>query len=400
MLVRLPLNLRLLEAPGTVSFTALSTVDCFARAMLMAIIPLEAYEILGNARDLSILYFCVAWGAFAGRFVIPLLIERFRRRRVYSAGLLLLFASPLLLGLETLPALAAGMFVRACGAACVNIALNLYIMDYVKRQDLVRIEPLKYAVSGIAWAGGPFIGILLFEHAGPWVAYGIAAGITALALAYFWYLRIVENPVVAPMTAASPKPFRVASYLPRFFRQPRLRLAWVLGLGRETWWGALIVYGPVLVVASGGSEELSGILVSAANGMMFAALFFGWLGRRHGIRRVLVGGFAAAGVITVAVASPVVSDSLPFTVTLLLLGAVAITACDSVANITFMRAVRKRERPEMTMVYSTYSDASSVIPSAVYSALLSLFPLISVFLATGAAMFGFAWASRHVPRGM
>jgi len=400
MLVRLPLNLRLLEAPGTISFVVLSTVDCFGRAMLMAIIPLQAYATLGNARDLSILYFCVAWGAFGGRFVIPLLIERFKRRRVYAGGLMLLLASPLLLGLDTLPALAAGMFVRAIGAAGVNIALNLYIMDYVKKQDLTRVEPLKYAVSGIAWAGGPLVGILLFDGVGPWWAYGIAASFTGMALLYFFYLRIVDNPVVAKMTSASPRPFRVASYLPRFFRQPRLLLAWTIGFGRETWWGLLIVYGPILVVQAGGSDSLAGALVAAANGMMFFALLFGWLGRRYGIRRVLIGGFLAAGAITVVVALPFVATNVWAVFALLLLGSIAVAAADSVGNVPFMRAVKKRERPEMTMVYSTYSDASSVVPSMAYSALLSFFPLSSVFLATGVAMFAFARVSRHIPRGM
>lgn len=400
MLVRLPLNLRLLEAPGTISFVALSTIDCFGRAMLMAIIPLQAYATLGNARDLSLLYFCIAWGAFAGRFLIPLMIERFRRRRVYSAGLLLLIASPLLLGLDTLPGLAAGMFVRAFGAACVNIALNLYIMDYVKKRDLARIEPLKYAVSGFAWAGGPLAGILLFEHAGPWVAYGVAAGFTALALLYFWYLRVSDNPVVALATASSPKPFKVASYLPRFFRQPRLRLAWIIGFGREAWWGLLIVYGPILVVQAGGSDSLAGTLVAAANGMMFFALLFGWLGRRYGIRRVLMGGFVAAGVLTIITALPFIASHVWLVFFLLLAGSIAVAAVDSVGNVPFMRAVRARERPEMTMVYSTYSDASSVVPSAAYSALLTVFPLTSIFVATGIAMFAFARVSRHVPRGM
>lgn len=400
MLVRLPLNLRLLEAPGTISFVVLFTVDCFGRAMLMAIIPLQAYATLGNARDLALLYMVIAWGAFAGRFLIPLLIERFRRRRVYAGGLMLLIASPMLLGLDSLPTLAAAMFVRAIGAASCNITLNLYIMDYVKKQDLVRIEPLKYAASGIAWTSGPLVGVLLFEQAGPWWAFGTAAGFTALALAYFFYLRVTEAPVVAAMTAASPRPFRVASYLLRFFRQKRLALAWLIGFGRDAWWGLPMVWGPILVKDAGGSEELAGLLITAANGTMFSALLFGWIGRRWGIRRVLIWAFLVAGALTLVVALPFAQTSVTAIFVLLLAGSIAVAAADSVGNVPFMRAVRKRERPEMTMVYSTYSDAASVVPSAAYSALLSWFPLASIFLVTGIATFGFARLSRHVPRSM
>ncbi|MDA0952443.1 MAG: hypothetical protein O3A38_07380 [Proteobacteria bacterium] len=140
--------------------------------------------------------------------------------------------------------------------------------------------------------------------------------------------------------------------------------------------------------------------MAAANGMMFFALLFGWLGRRYGIRRVLIGGFIAAGALTLAVALPFVVDNVWLVFSLLLAGSIAVAAVDSVGNVPFMRAVRARERPEMTMVYSTYSDASSVVPSAAYSALLTIFPLTSIFVATGAAMFAFARVSRHVPRGM
>ena len=61
---------------------------------------------------------------------------------------------------------------------------------------------------------------------------------------------------------------------------------------------------------------------------------------------------------------PVIASNLWLTFVLLLIGSVAIAAVDSVGNVPFMRAVRTRERPEMTMVYSTYSDASSVLPSS------------------------------------
>ena len=42
---------------------------------------------------------------------------------------------------------------------CVNISLNLYILDYIKRKDFVASEPLRLAFLGISWFIGPALGI-------------------------------------------------------------------------------------------------------------------------------------------------------------------------------------------------------------------------------------------------
>ena len=185
--------------PGALSFAVLYTLHSFAQATTMTIIPLEALRLLGNARDVSLLFFVTGWGAFAARFLIPLLIRRFKRRRVLSAGALFVMTAPMLIGTGTLAGLFAGSVLRGFGGGCVNINLNLYIMDYVRKQDLVRVEPLKFGLSALAWSGGPTLGVLLFERVDPWAAFGAAAAFAVAELAYFWYLRLTEDPTVAPM---------------------------------------------------------------------------------------------------------------------------------------------------------------------------------------------------------
>ena len=54
----------------------------------------------------------------------------------------------------------------------------------------------------------------------------------------------------------------------------------------------------------------------------------------------------------------------------------------------------------MTTVYRTCVDLSEMSPSALFAALLVVFPLPVVFVASGLGMFVFAGISRYVPRGM
>jgi len=381
--------------PGAFAFAILYTLHSFAQATTMTIIPLEALRLLGNARDVSVLFFITAWAAFGARFLIPLLIRRLRRRRVLSVGALLVMAAPILIGTGGLVGLTAGSVLRGFGGACVNINLNLYIMDYVRKQDLVRVEPLKFGLSAVAWSGGPTIGVLLFERVDPWAAFLMASAFAVTELGYFWYLRLIDAPAVAPMTTPPPNPLR---FVRRFVVQPRLRLAWAIGFGREFWWDLFLVYTPVYLVVAGTSNETAAYVVSGGMATMVAALGFGWGARRIGVRLVIVGGFIAAGLATLGVLAAF--DVWMAGAGALIAGALAITASDSVANVTFFRAVRKRERPEMTMVYSTYGDLAGLVSMGTFALLLSVFELWSVFAATGIAMLGFAALARRLPRGL
>ena len=108
--------------------------------------------------------------------------------------------------------------------------------------------------------------------------------------------------------------------------------------------------------------------------------------------------FALGGVAVLAAAA-LASWPLGF-VALILASAVAAVALDSVCMVTFQRAVRARERPEMTTVFITYRDVGALVSTSVFSLLLTFFGLWSVFAATGLWLVYCAWLARFVPRGM
>jgi hypothetical protein len=84
----------------------------------------------------------------------------------------------------------------------------------------------------------------------------------------------------------------------------------------------------------------------------------------------------------------------------LLSSALGAVALDSVAAVTFLRAVRSWERPQMATVFSIYRDAASVIPPAFFSILLMFFPLPSVFIATAIFSFVCSLLALFLPRSM
>jgi MFS family permease len=381
--------------PGATAFALMFALESMARASLATVIPLQAYALFGVPRDVSLAFLAVAVTGLVGSFAIPLLIRRIGRRWVYPLGGACLVVAPALFVTETITGQLAGMLVRVFGTACLNITLNLYIMDYIHKRDLVRSEPRKFLFSAAAWTIGPSLGVLLFYRVGGWAANGFSAACALLVLANFWRMRLQDNAAVALATKRPPNPF---VSIGRFFAQKRLLLAWAISFGRTCWWGAFMVYGPLLMVRSGEGPIFGALMVSAASGFLFLTPLWGRVGARLGLRRTIIGAFFVAGLATLAAG---VAAPLPLLAALLLmLGALGGTCLDALGNIPYLRAVHAYERPQMTTVYRTYMDIADLATSGIMAVVLSFFDLPAVFIVSGVAAFALAMLARHLPRSM
>lgn len=393
--VQHPIWLAGVRAPGALAFAILFSLESISRAVLATVIPLQALALLGDAQRVSVLYFLVSLSSVGFSLLLPWLVRRLRRRFVYSLGAVLLMMAAGLLSTAGLGGQIAGMAARVFGVAALTVCLNLYIMDHIARRDLIRSEPLKMFFAAGAWALGPSLGVYLWTRVAPWAPYALSAASALALLGFFWLLRITESPAVRP---ASGPPPSVIGNVGRFFGEPRLRLAWLLVVGRSAWWNMFFVYAPLYVVSSGLSELAAGLVVSAGNAVLLLSPLFGWLSHRYGVRQIMIGGFLAAGLATVAV-SP--AAHLPWLGTgLLLLGTLCMVGLDSVGNIPFLRAVRRRDRPGMTAVFSTYRDVGELAPPGIFAVLLALFELPVVFVASGVSMLVFARLARFIPKRM
>ena len=370
-------------------------LESMARASLATVIPLQAFAILRDAREVSTLFLAVAGAGLAASFAIPLLIRHIGRRWVYPLGgtCLLLCAAALATG--TLESLVIGMLARVFGTACLNITFSLYIMDYIHKRDLVRSEPRKFLFSAGAWAAGPSLGVFLQTQLGAWSAYTFSGLFALLLLINFWRMRLRDDPAVARATKPPANP--VAS-IGRFARQPRLRLAWAIAFARTCWWGIFLNYLPLFIVSAGLDPQIGALMVSCGNAMLFLTPLWGRVGARLGVRTSIVGGFAVAG--GAAILCWLTSSWPLLAGILMVLGALGATCLDALGTIPFLRAVHPFERPEMVTVYRTNQDSADFVSNAALSIFLSFFALPIVFLAASAMTLSLAVVSRHLPRSM
>ena len=383
-------------APGSGTIRAFATLWALvvlSRTFLHTVVPLQAYALLGDAQGVSLLYFFASLIGVAGSLTIPWLVRQLSRRHVFTLAAAGMIAAPGFLASDALPLFASGLVLQVVSVATVDITLNLYVMDHLPRRQFAHYEPMRAFYSAAAFTVGPLAGVWLAREIAGWVPFALGAATASSLLVTFWLLRWSEHPAVRPMRRRPPNPL---VYLPRFFRQPRLRLAYLLASARSGWWALFTIYAPIYAVQSGFDSVVAGAVVSAGLGWLFLARLWGIVARVYGVRRLLISAYAAGGLATASVA--IFGGTAWLGLALLLLAALVLSALEGVGNVYFLRAVRPLERTEMTTVFTTYRDAGQTVPPGICAALLRAFELPVVFLFGGAGLLCVAWYARHIPR--
>jgi MFS transporter, ACDE family, multidrug resistance protein len=384
-----------LGRPTTSAFSVLFTLEPLYRSIIVTVVPLMALERFGSAQDVSVFFFVLGILGVGMSLAVPWLVNRLSRRGTFTLGIVTGVASMLLFVHDELWAFCAGMALHLFAAACIDVTLNIYLMEHVRRRDFGRYEPVRMFFLAFSWSVGPFLGVYLRNAVSPAAPFIVGAVVVLLLGAYFFYLRFSDNPALASKRVAVTNPIR---YLPRFFAQPRLTLVYLLSAMRSGWWTMYFIYVPIFCVTVGLGETMGGALVSLATSFVMATPLLRGVIQRHGIRRVLLLGYAGTGVVTVGIGA---SMGIPYlAVALVLLAALFAVLCDSVGNTLFYRAVRAWERSEMTTVFGSYRSVSSLAFPGVYSGVLAIFPLPAVFVLTGFGMLATSLMTRFIPARM
>src|SRR5262245_48771549 len=382
---------------GALAFASLFALESFARALISTVVSVQAHDILQSSQRVSVLFTCVSLAVLASTLTLPLVFRHVPRRWIYTCGVAGLCLASLAFATDVLPGQVAGMYLRNVGAATLNIALALYILDHIRKADLVRSEPLRLAFSTASWTIGPFLGVWLYENYGPWAPQFLSIAACCLLVAFFWYLRLNDHPIIR---AAKSTPQSPLANVGRFVRQPRLRLAWLIAFGRSCFWTTFFVYGSLLMIEGNLGKEASGLLISLSQLALGMAFIAGKVSERVGVRKVITGAYVVAAIAVIGAGYAGTAEPV-FAAVLLLIGAAANSVLDGVGGIPFLRSVKAHERPQMTGVYRSYVDLSDLLPSLIYSFVLLVFPLGAVFGVLGIwlAIVGLiAW--RYLPRSM
>lgn len=381
-----------IAASRSTIFAALFMLLGFAQTIVLTVLPIEALRLLGEARLVSLAYLGVGFAGLFGRLAIPLIIRSIDRSGVLVLGAGSLCLSGLLLVSATVPGLVLGLLCNVFALGCLEIILNLCVLDQIPRGELGRFESKRIFFAATPWTFGPWLGVWLQLNVAVWLPFLLSAA-SGIALLVSLRGSLTAAPNRRQPTRPSPSPLLSVR---RFFSQPRLRLAWALAVGRSSWWGMFQIYAPIYAVQSGLGAEVGGAMVSMGLGWMWTVPLWGWLGRRYGVRKLFVAGYAASGAVTLVTA--LLMQSAWIGAAAIVLAALATEMLDGGGNSLYLRAVHPYERSEMTAVFASYRDATQLLPPAIFAALLTAFQLPAVFVAGGVMMLGMSGLARYIPR--
>lgn len=377
---RIPEWLRHAPAPGVRGFAVLAGTEAVARGILISVFPLVMYRALGNAAVVSEVYFAIGVASLIVGLLVPSLIRFVPRRWVYVAGTLMFAAGALLATLPSPGTAIAGLAMVTFAVVTTFVCFNAYVLDYVAKIDLGRLETSRLFYSALGWTAGPVLGVVLYGWWQP--APFVIAAISACAMTgVFLVMRLGNGKLITRRRAAPANPF---AYLRRFLAQPRLVAGWVFAVVRSCGWWVYVVYLPIYSVQNGLGQQLGGIALSISNGALFVTPFMLRFMQRSSVRTAVRTGFLMSGLLFFLAGAP---HGMPqIAVLCLMAGSFFLILLDVAGGLPFLLAVKPSERTEMSAIYASYRDVSGILTPGVAWLVLLAAPISGIFLAGGAAL--------------
>ncbi|MFN6952209.1 MAG: MFS transporter [Albidovulum sp.] len=377
----IPEFLRHAPTPGVTGFAVLAGIEASLRGTLVSIWPLVMYDAMGaDAARVSLVYFVAGVASLFWGLMVPWFNRHVPRRWLYTLGAGLYVAGALLAIRGGAVATPVAMVLASFATVTVFICTNAYIMDFIARQELGRMETQKLLYTGLPWAVGPMVGVALWKW-WPALPFLMAIAFATLLLCTFWYLRLGNGRLITRARAPAPNPL---AYLGRFFRQPRLIAGWLFAVIRSAGWWVYVVYLPMFCIEAGLGDQVASVAFSISNALLLAAPFIMRWMRRRGLRRAVRTAFGW-GAICFALAG-LGPFWPPLAVVALMAGSFFLVMLDTFGGLPFLMAVKPAERTEMAAVYSSFRDVSGILTPGVAWLVLLFAPVAGVFIACAAGL--------------
>ncbi len=380
----LPLDLTHPRVPKLQHFALLAGLEAAVRASLISVMPLVVLEAMGTTQGSSKIYFFAGIVSLMWGLMVPWANRLVPRRWMYTGGCMLYFVGMVLALIGTPLSVALALMCNAMATVTNFVCFNAYVMDYVDRGNLGRGVSLQMFYAATPWAVGPMLGVWLHDQWRP-LPFLMAGCFAAALITAFWILRLGNGKLITKAAGPAVNPL---AYLGRFFAQPRLIAGWLFASIRSTGWWVYVVYLPYFCIEQGLGNKVGGIALSLSNALLFAAPILLRLARRTSVRNSVRSAFGLCGALFLL--SSLVAPLPWLTVVAMMAASVLLVTLDVVGGLPFLMSVKPSERTEMSAVYSSFRDVSSIVTPGMAWMVLYVAPTAFIFTTT-AALMGVAW---------
>ena len=376
----IPLDLRHARSPKIQHFALLAGLEAAVRGILISAMPLAVWEAMGSTLGSTKIYFIVGLVSLIWGLLVPWANRKIPRRWMYTGGCLLYLLGSALAIFGTPQSVALGLLLNAMATATTFVCFNAYVLDYVERVDLGHTQSLQMVYAATPWAVGPLLGVWLYGMWAP-APFLLAGGFALALLIVFWVLRLGNGKQITRARRPAVNPL---AYLGRFFQQPRLIAGWFFAVIRSTGWWVYVVYLPYFCIEQGLGDKVGGVALSLSNTLLFASPLMLRLMRRSSVRITVRRAFAICGTLFLLSA---LFAPWPWLAVAAMMGASALLVMlDVVGGLPFLMSVKPSERTEMSAVYSSFRDVSSILTPGAAWLVLALAPTAAIFAVCGFGM--------------
>ena len=375
-----PIALPRRRTPKLKHFALLAGLEAAVRGALISVMPLVVHDAMGSTVGASKVYFLVGLISLTWGLMVPWANRKVPRRWMYTVGCGLYLVGMLLALIGTPVSVALALLCNALATATTFVCFNAYVLDYIDRANLGRGQSMQMFYSATPWVLGPVLGVWLHDWWWP-LPFLIAGGFALALLVAFWVLRLGNGKQISKARRPAINPL---AYLGRFFAQPRLIAGWSFAVIRSTGWWVYVVYLPYFCIEQGLGNKVGGEALSLSNALLFAAPMLLALARRHSVRVSVRLAFGLCGGFFLL--SSLVAGLPWLTVLAMMAASVLLVTLDVIGGLPFLMSVKPSERTEMSAVYSSFRDVSSIVTPGMAWAVLAVGPTAAIFAATAGLM--------------
>jgi MFS family permease len=374
-------------------FAALAGLEASVRGVLISVMPLVVHEAMGGSVGASQAYFLVGLVSLSWGLLVPAVTRLIPRGYTYSIGCTLYMLATALAYTGTPLAVTLALACNSVATATTFVCFNAYILDNVERENLGKVQSLQMLVAATPWTLGPMGGVWLHGLWAP-LPFLLAGGFALAQLLAFRILRFGHGRKIQRVEETKVNP---VAYLSQFLSQPRLIAGWAFAVIRSTGWWVYVVYLPYFCIENGLGDHVGGTALSISNALLVFSPLILRLARRASVRISVRRAFALCGSFFLAAA--LISPWPWGTVLGLMAASVLLVTLDVVGGLPFLMSVKPSQRTEMSAIYASFRDVSSVVTPGMAWLVLLAAPTAGIFAATAALMGGaFLMAGRLHPR--
>ena len=389
---RPPIRIALSNTPNGLTLSTIYGMENASRATLGSLITIVGLEVFESAKLMSVSIFISSIIALPVVLFAGNLIGLLSRKYIFSIASILIIAGTLLLSLDNFLSYTFGNILRMSGAGLIMICVSLYTMDFIPRKELAQVESRKILFAAMSWVFFPGIGTWLWVNTSKLVPFILSSTLMLLLLIIFWWLRIKEAEQIEQPNKDN---LGFMKNLKLYFRNPHMRVAYLIAVTRSASWVFFFTYGPIYFIEAGIPLEWVGFVMGSIISIFIFSSYFAKIGEIIGIRRTIFYSFILSGISLSIIG--ILPEPTLLGILFLLIATLGMDMLDIIGNLPFMRMVNPKQRTEMTTVYSTWREFSFALTPGFASIFLIFLNVQSLFLVMGIVLFSAGLFSKRMP---